>query len=348
MSKIFLTFFSLVLVASACGVDRSSSDTLNAEEETTTTDSIEDAGGDVADDESALPTSTVPPLQPSEPPVTAPAGEVAIDVDFGDEQWQLTHGELNDVVLSVWESEDFIRRAFGGQVPPGFYSTVAGEQLVGKVLDRLLADVDSETSEAELEAARGSLMELVVSWFGDSADPQAEAEALFDDVPYLGFVAELQADQQVLIEAIAGDGSSAVEVPCVSHILVEEEAAAQDVLAELEGGADFAQLAVERSTGPSGPSGGELGCASSSNYVPEFAEAVDNAELGQPVGPVQTQFGWHVLVVTGVEEQPVDPTVELNNRISDELSGATVEVDPIIGAWDDVALRITEAPTASE
>ncbi len=341
-----------MLAVSACGVDRESENALDAEEETASTapasDEDEGTETDGGEDESALPTSTVPPLQASEPPVTAPATDIAIDVDFGDEQWQLTHGELNEVALSVWNNEDFVRRGFGGAVPPGFYSTVATEQIVGKVLDRQLAELGAEASDVEVDAARGSLMELIVSWYGDSDDPEGDAQAMFDDVPYLEFVAALQADQQALVEAIAGDGSAVVEVPCVRHILLDEESGAQDVLAELEGGADFANLAIERSTGPSAPSGGDLGCAASSNYVPEFAEAVDNAEIGQAIGPVQTQFGWHVIVVESYDEQPVDPATELNERITEELTGATVEVDPVIGSWDTTALQITEVASASE
>ncbi len=348
-----MTLLSLVLVASACGVDRTSDDALDTEEETSATvasDEVEggDSDSESGDDDGALPTSTVPPLQPSEPPVTSPAGEVAIDVDFGDEQWQLTHGELNEVALSVWESEEFIRRGFGGVVPPGFYSTVAGEHIVGKVLDRQLAALDAEPSDAEVEAARGSLLELIVSWYGDSDDPEGDAQAMFDDVPYLGFVSELQADQQALIEAIAGGGGAVAEVPCVRHILVDEESVAQEVLTELEAGADFAETAIVRSTGPSGPSGGDLGCAASTNYVPEFAAAVDEAGIGEVVGPVQTQFGWHVIVVESYDEQPVDPSAELNSRITEALSGATVEVDPVIGSWDTATLRIVEGASVSE
>lgn len=356
VSKIIFTLLGLVLIASACGVDRESDNALDSEESTPSSADADAAGADgeedgaETDDVDADDATTVtsPPLPPSDPPVTGPANDVAIDVDFGDEQWQLTHGELNEVALSVWDSDDFILRGFGGAVPPGFYATVAGEHLVGKVLERQLAEVGAESSDADREEARGALLELVESWYSDSADPGAEAETLLAEVPYLGFVADLQASQQVLIDAIAGDGGAVTEVPCVSHILVDEEAQAQEVIAELDGGADFAELAVERSVGPSGPSGGELGCASASNYVPEFAQAVETAEVGAYVGPVQTQFGWHVLVVEGFEEQPADPTVELNDRISSTLASATVEVDPVIGTWDTDALRIVEVPSEAE
>lgn len=80
-----------------------------------------------------------------------------------------------------------------------------------------------------------------------------------------------------------------------SHILVETEDAAQAVIAELDAGADFAELARERSTGPSGPNGGALGWFGPGMMVPAFQDAVEALEPGTVSGPVQTQFGWHVI-----------------------------------------------------
>ena len=76
-----------------------------------------------------------------------------------------------------------------------------------------------------------------------------------------------------------------------SHILVETEAEAQALVAELAAGADFAELAREHSTGPSGPSGGQLGWFGPGRMVPEFETAVVGLEVGGVSAPVQTQFG---------------------------------------------------------
>ena len=80
-----------------------------------------------------------------------------------------------------------------------------------------------------------------------------------------------------------------------SHILVETEEAAQAVIAELEGGADFAAVAREKSTGPSGPGGGSLGWFGKGMMVPSFEAAVIDMEVGAISAPVETQFGWHVI-----------------------------------------------------
>ena len=80
------------------------------------------------------------------------------------------------------------------------------------------------------------------------------------------------------------------------HILVDEEAVANEIIKQLDGGADFAELAKEKSTGPSGPNGGDLGYFGKGQMVPEFEAAVFALEKGQHTAkPVKTQFGWHVI-----------------------------------------------------
>ncbi|MEO0701371.1 MAG: peptidylprolyl isomerase [Pseudomonadota bacterium] len=83
-----------------------------------------------------------------------------------------------------------------------------------------------------------------------------------------------------------------------SHILVETEEEARALIEELDGGADFAALAQEHSTGPSGPNGGSLGWFGMGMMVPPFEAAVVELEPGSfSQDPVQTQFGWHVLIL---------------------------------------------------
>ena len=80
------------------------------------------------------------------------------------------------------------------------------------------------------------------------------------------------------------------------HILVKTEEEAKAIIAELDGGADFVALAKEKSTGPSGPSGGDLGFFGKGQMVPEFEAAAFALENGKYTGtPVKTQFGWHVI-----------------------------------------------------
>ena len=94
------------------------------------------------------------------------------------------------------------------------------------------------------------------------------------------------------------------------HILVENEDLARTLISELDSGADFATLAREHSTGPTGPQGGDLGWFPADQMVAPFADAVRAADPGNPVPePVRTRFGWHVILVEDVQSQ-VAPGLE--------------------------------------
>ncbi|KZY52167.1 peptidylprolyl isomerase [Sulfitobacter sp. KE29] len=104
-----------------------------------------------------------------------------------------------------------------------------------------------------------------------------------------------------------------------SHILVETKEEADAIKAELDGGADFAELAKEKSTGPSGPGGGSLGWFGPGMMVPAFEETVAGMEAGSVSDPVETQFGWHVIKLneTRTAEAPAleDVREELETQI---------------------------------
>ena len=87
-------------------------------------------------------------------------------------------------------------------------------------------------------------------------------------------------------------------VAAARHILVPTEAACQTLKQQIEGGADFATVAKEHSTCPSGKSGGALGTFKPGQMVKEFDTVVFNAELGKVHGPVKTQFGYHLIEIT--------------------------------------------------
>jgi len=94
------------------------------------------------------------------------------------------------------------------------------------------------------------------------------------------------------------------------HILLETQSEALDVIEQLNQGADFAELAKEKSTGPSGPNGGDLGWFSPNQMVEPFSKAVQALEDGQYTSaPTQTQFGWHVILREESRESEA-PTLE--------------------------------------
>ena len=121
---------------------------------------------------------------------------------------------------------------------------------------------------------------------------------------------ERMALQALLAEDLVGAEGTLLYAD-VRHILVETEADAESALGALRAGESFADLARAISTDPgSGARGGELGETFVGNYVPEFRKAIEDAEIGELVGPVQSEFGYHILQVRSKDE-----------RAGDEFSG---------------------------
>lgn len=136
-------------------------------------------------------------------------------------------------------------------------------------------------------------------------------------------------------------GIEASGVACTAHIVVETRAEAEEVVGELDGSTDgFAALAQERSIDEAAAAnGGVIPCSStdefSASYDPAYVEAALAADVGVPVGPVETQFGYHVIVV-----RPFDDVVEeaaalySSERFAELAPGAGVYIDPRYGAFD--------------
>ena len=111
-----------------------------------------------------------------------------------------------------------------------------------------------------------------------------------------------------------------------SHILVADEAKAKELLAQLEGGADFAELAKANSTDTgSGANGGDLGWFGLGMMVKPFEEAVVAATPGKVVGPVKTDFGYHLILVkeTRVAAQPT--LDDLRDELASEIEQKAIE-----------------------
>ncbi|MBI3298884.1 MAG: peptidylprolyl isomerase [Elusimicrobia bacterium] len=81
------------------------------------------------------------------------------------------------------------------------------------------------------------------------------------------------------------------------HILVKTEADCKDLMKQIEGGADFGELAKKHSSCPSGKSGGDLGSFGKGAMVPEFDKVCFSADPMSVQGPVKTQFGYHLIQV---------------------------------------------------
>ena len=146
-----------------------------------------------------------------------------------------------------------------------------------------------------------------------------EFQKLYRDVLFQYSITNLFKTLQVTDEEArayyeANAGQFAEPTVRASHILVDSEEKAQELLAAIKEGADFAVLAAEASTCPSGERGGDLGEFGRGQMVPEFEQAAFDMKLGEVSDVVQTQFGYHLIKLNdrkdvvpfeGVKEQIV-------------------------------------------
>jgi parvulin-like peptidyl-prolyl isomerase len=124
------------------------------------------------------------------------------------------------------------------------------------------------------------------------------------------------------------------EQRCVRHILFnkDQKEKAEDVKQQLENGGDFTKLAKENSQDPgSAENGGDLGCFGKDETVPEFEQAAFGAEQGEIVGPVKTEFGYHILQVTDVKPEQTRSLQEVESQIRSQL--ATEEQSEAFSKW---------------
>lgn len=157
--------------------------------------------------------------------------------------------------------------------------------------------------------------------------------------------------RQKLLEAFRQEMPREQEQVRARHILVEEEETAQELLSELEEGADWVELAAEYSTDQSNAEeGGDLGWFGRGRMVESFEEAAFGAEEGETVGPVESQFGLHLIQVLGrrnqeLEGQALEEAVQL--EFSRWLSEARSEADiDVSGDWLQL-IPTLEAPGAT-
>jgi parvulin-like peptidyl-prolyl isomerase len=195
--------------------------------------------------------------------------------------------------------------------------------------------------------------------FEDFLQANAVSEEFLNKVAHLQLVetdirialeAELEPPSQEDLDAqreLAYDNLTEV---CASHILVATEEEANDVLDRIDSGEAFADLAMELSTDlGSGAEGGDLGCNPPNRFVEEFAAAALEADIDVPFGPVESQFGFHILLVTSRtfpadDELPTDDEITetlkvpaINQALTDWIGGhlaaAQVTVDEKYGTW---------------
>jgi len=140
------------------------------------------------------------------------------------------------------------------------------------------------------------------------------------------------------------------------HILLETEEAAKAVIAELKKGGDFEKLAKEKSTGPSGVNGGDLGWFTADRMVAPFSAATAALEVGKfSQEPVKTQFGYHVIIKDEEKQAEAPPLESLRPRLEQQIKQAKVKailddveanavVEKLLVIAEEKPVELTPAP----
>jgi len=185
--------------------------------------------------------------------------------------------------------------------------------------------------------------------------PKAVQDMLVDGQLAQVATGELTAPDAATLEARYAESPASTGALCARHILVATEAEADAVAAELAAGADFEELAAERSTDPTAAdTGGVLAgqdgsdcfaLASLTNAGPAFVETAYGAEVGVPTAPVQTSLGWHVLQARPYDEISESLTALYaaspgQMLLDGYLTTVDIHIDPRYGRWDRFAKTV--------
>ena len=278
----------------------------------------------------------------------AGSGEFAASVDGT----EYTVGDVNELVFDSGEtvSKDVFARYLGFLIQWDIVVNGAeadyGIEITEEEVDDAAQRIYSENAEEGVSFDEFlEANEVSVGFINKVAQLQ-----LIETAVRVELEKEIEPPSQEVLDAQRQLAYEAQTEVCVSHILVETEAEAQDVLDRIDEGEDFEDIAAEVSldTG-SGAEGGDLGCSAPGRYVPGFMEATLETEVGEYSEPVETQHGFHILIVNERtfptdEELPTDEEITealkvpaVNNALTAWINGhletAEVEVNEKFGTW---------------
>jgi peptidyl-prolyl cis-trans isomerase C len=206
--------------------------------------------------------------------------------------------EIRQSDLALAEEE------IGPSLPPNVSGDAKREYLITYLTDMILVAQDAEAQgvsatdefKRRFQMMRSKvLMELELRQLAQKAVTDEAMHKVYDE-----------AVQKVATE----------EEVHARHILVEKEDDAKAIVAELKGGADFAELAKKKSIEPgAAESGGDLGYFTKDQMVPEFADAAFKLEKGKISDPVKSQFGWHIIKSEDKRKKPVPPFDQVKDQL---------------------------------
>lgn len=225
---------------------------------------------------------------------------------------------MENVVLATVGDVEITREQMVGilrNIPQEHQASVQGEEGRARLLEEMIAgellsldalsqDMDKEDGFVQIleEARKGLLQRYAVNKLFETIQvTDEEAKGYY----------EANTDQ-----------FKEAEKASASHILVDSEEKANVIKEEIAGGKSFEDAATEYSSCPSKERGGDLGAFGKGQMVPEFEEAAFAAELNEVVGPVGTQFGFHLIRVNEITPESTQPFEAVAEGIKGNLAAA--------------------------
>ena len=262
---------------------------------------------------------------------------------------------------SVVRRSDFERDLRELSAHPGLLDLTGGTEfsIAGDTARGWLNQVITWTAAEDLLAEAGleptqEAVDGIQAQISSNPTAQELPQDMQDDVvrgaASVDSLSQISAPTAEELEAKYNESPASTGAMCLSHILLDTEEEAENVLAELEAGGDFAELAGKYSIEPAAAQTGGALAANNGNacqavgqfqttFDPDFTAGALAATAGEPTGPVQSQFGYHVILARPFDEVGEDlaeliATAPGDAALSGLLASADITVDPRYGRWD--------------
>ncbi len=277
--------------------------------------------------------------------------EVAAQV--GDDE--ITIDEFEPILTEYFETPD----AFGTTpIVNGRGDAEQSRLLLSAMVRQLLTNQFLDDYDVDASQIRQTFKDQASAdpLFAEMSDDMQTLIADIDDTTRGQAFAQIVPPSAAQLQTLYDDDPAKTGMQCMRHILLETETDANEVLAELQAGADFATLAAERSIDPTAAdNGGALGNAAGdciplqtmvTSSDPAFAAGALAARAGVPSQPIESPFGWHIVLHRPWNEI-ADSVVALHQPgdsggyLFDGFAvTAAVEVGPRFGTWDSPSAAV--------
>lgn len=227
------------------------------------------------------------------------------------------------------------------------------------IIDLSTDEGRSEYLASATQREQDAIASEVAAGIDQGREENAVEDFIITQVGIRSLVRDAIVHDDAVIESAWNDNRDALVTVCASHILVATEEEANEVIARVEAGEDFATVAGEVSLDTASP-GGALPCPTHAfTFVEGFSNAVSTNPVGEVSDPIQTQFGYHVIIVDSrdvpesLEELKTDPArwipiplvdAEYSAWLDDAVRRASVSVRSQIGEWSAQLNVVTPPP----